>query len=121
MNTDKRKKLEQIMRVIVSRFITEELPDNENIFGLINISAIILSPDGSYLDIHVSCFNNPETLTKVLARYAYIIQKHIWKEVWMRVNPRVRFRYDESWELWQNITKEINKLDIEDMEAKFEQ
>ena len=77
MNTDKRKKLEQIIRVIVSRFIIEELPDNENIFGLINVSEIILSPDGSYLDIHVSCFNNPETLTKILAKYAHIIQKHI--------------------------------------------
>ena len=77
MNTNKRKKLEQIIRVIVSRFITEELPDNENIFGLINISEIILSNDGSYLDIHVSCFQNSETLTKVLAKYAHIIQKHI--------------------------------------------
>ncbi len=121
MNTDKRKKLEQIIRVIVSRFITEELPDNENIFGLINLSEIILSSDGSYLDIQVSCFNNPETLTKVLAKYAHIIQKHIWKEVWMRVNPRVRFRYDESWELGQTITTEINKLDIEDMEQKLDQ
>ena len=121
MNIEKRKKLEQVIRVIVSRFITEDLPDNENIFGIINISELILSNDGSYLDIKVSAFHHEDLLTKTLAKYAYIIQRSIWKEVWMRVNPRVRFRYDDSWEIWQEITKEINSIDIEDMEKKLEQ
>lgn len=121
MNTEKRKKIEQVVRVIVSRFITEDLPDNENIFGIINISELILSTDWSYLDIKVSSFHHKDVLTKTLAKYAHIIQRNIWKEVWMRVNPRVRFRYDDSWEIWEEITNEINSIDIANMESKFEQ
>lgn len=121
MNREKRKKLEQVIRVIVSRFITEDLPDNENVFWIINISELILSTDGSYLDVKVSAFNNQDLLTKTLAKYAYIIQRSIWKEVGMRINPRVRFRYDDSGSIGQEITKEINAIDIEDMEKKLEQ
>ncbi len=99
-------------REIVWRFIVEELPDSENIFGIINISDIIISPDGSYLDVCVSCFNKEELLTKTLAKYAYIIQRYIWKKMWMRLNPKLRFRYDDSWEVWQEITNQINALEI---------
>jgi len=118
MNIEKRKKVESLIRVIVSDFLTKELPDHDNIFGIINISDIILSPDSSYLDINVSSFIKKEELTKTLAKYAYIIQRTIWKKLSMRQNPRVRFRYDDSWEIWEKVTNSINSLDIDDLDRK---
>jgi ribosome-binding factor A len=37
----------------------------------------------------------------------------------MRSNPRVRFRYDDSWEVGEEITSTINALDIETLENKM--
>ena len=35
-------------------------------------------------------------LTKTLAKHAYMIQRIMGKELHMRMNPKVRFRYDDS-------------------------
>jgi len=119
MNNDKKKKIESNVRLIVSDFLMKDLPDHDNIFGIINIWDILLSIDGSYLDIYVSSFVKKEELAKTLAKYAYLIQRTIWKKLSMRQNPKVRFRYDDSWEIWEVVTNQINKLDIEKMEEKI--
>lgn len=119
MNNDKKKKIESNVRLIVSDFLMKDLPDHDNIFGIINIWDILLSIDGSYLDIYVSSFVKKEELAKTLAKYAYLIQRTIWKKLSMRQNPKVRFRYDDSWEIWEVVTNQINKLDIEEMEEKI--
>lgn len=113
MNSEKRKKIQRSMRKIISDFVIEKLPDEDNIFWIINISDILLSSDGSYLDVHVSCFIQQEMLTKTLAKHAYMIQRIMGKELHMRMNPKVRFRYDDSWKIWDEITKTINTLKIE--------
>ena len=119
MNNEKKKKIESNVRLIVSDFLMKDLPDHDNIFGIINIWDILLSIDGSYLDIYVSSFVKKEELAKTLAKYAYLIQRTIWKKLSMRQNPKVRFRYDDSWEIWEVVTNQINKLDIEEMEEKI--
>ncbi len=112
MKSERKRKLEKTMRKIVSDFITVNLPDDDKIFGIINITDVILSPDSSYLDIHVNSFIQQELLTKTLAKHAHIIQRQLWKQMWIRVNPRVRFRYDGSWELGQEMIQKINNLNI---------
>jgi len=77
MSTERLKKIEKIIRNITSDFISKELPDEDNIFGIINISEVILSSDYSYVDIKVSSFVKQDLLTKTLAKSAYIIQRHI--------------------------------------------
>jgi len=37
MNNDKKKKIESNVRLIVSDFLMKDLPDHDNIFGIINI------------------------------------------------------------------------------------
>ncbi len=111
MEKNRQKKIEKIIRNIVSEFITEKLPDEDNIFGIINISEIILSSDGSYVDIEVSSFVKSELLTKTLAKSAYIIQRHIGKKIGLRMSPKVRFRYDESGEIWAEINEVISEID----------
>jgi len=53
MNKQRIKKIENSIRKIASDFVIEELPDKDNIFWLINISKIKLSPDWKYVDIIV--------------------------------------------------------------------
>jgi ribosome-binding factor A len=45
MNKDRQKKIERLIRKITSDFIIQKLPDEDNIFGIINVSEIILSSD----------------------------------------------------------------------------
>lgn len=113
MEKNRQKKIERNIRNIVSDFITWELPDEDNIFGIINISDIVLSPDGSYVDIKVSSFVKQDILCKTLAKSAYIIQKHIGKKIGLRMSPKVRFRYDNSGEIGAEVNEVITEIDKE--------
>jgi len=113
MEQNRKKKIERNIRNIVSDFITWELPDEDNIFGIINISDIVLSPDGSYVDIKVSSFVKQDILCKTLAKSAYIIQKHIGKKIGLRMSPKVRFRYDNSGEIGAEVNEVITEIDKE--------
>jgi len=113
MNNERIKKIQRNVRKIISDFVIEELPDKDNIFGIINISDIILSPDWKYLDIKVSSFKNSELLCKTLAKYAHIIQRYIWKKIALRITPRVRFRYDNSGEISSWVNKIISEIEEE--------
>ena len=113
MNTERQKKIQKNIRNIVSEFITQKLPDEDNIFGIINISDVILSPDGSYVDIKVSSFIKQDILCKTLAKSAYIIQKDIGKKIGLRMSPKVRFRYDDSGAIWAEVNEVISEIDKE--------
>ena len=109
MNELRLKKLENITSKLVSKFIFEELEDSEAIFWIITITWVKISTDISYIDIYVSCFKNSEILTKTLAKHNYGIQKKLNKQIWIRKLPKIRFRYDSSWEVWQEICEAIEK------------
>lgn len=109
MNNEKLKKLESIIKQTISSFISERLKDEDNNFGIVTITNVIVSSDLSYSDVYVSCFQNKDTLTKVLATYAYHIQKDLNKSLQIRKIPKIRFKYDESSELTFEVEKQINK------------
>lgn len=110
MDNKRHKKLESLSKELISDLIKEELPDEENIFWLITITKIVISSDLSYLDVWVSSITNSEKLTKVLAKYNYPIQSRYYKLVQIRKLPRIRYRYDDKWEISSNVLKTINKL-----------
>lgn len=110
MNNQKMKKLESILLSLISNFIIDELKDIESDFWLININWVKLSTDLSYLDVLVSSFKNTDILTKTLALYAKDIERKIYKKIEIRKLPKIRFRYDQSWEISQNIVNKINNL-----------
>ena len=108
MNGEKLKKLESISQKIVSEFFIEELRELD--FWLISIAWVQISSDLSYLDIFVSSFNNKKTLTKTLAKYAPEMNRKLHKKLSIRKMPKIRFRYDESWEISSEILWTINNL-----------
>jgi len=110
MNQEKIKKLESISRWIIAEFFMEELREVEAEFSLINIAKIEISSDLSYLDIFVSSFKNQELLTKTLAKYAPEMNRKLHKKLSLRKMPKIRFKYDESWEISSEILWTINNL-----------
>jgi len=109
MNEQRLKKLENIASRLVSKFIFEELEDTEAIFWIITITWVKISSDLSYLDIYVSSFKNTNILAKTLAKHNYHIQKKLNKEIEIRKLPKIRFRYDSSGEVWQEVCEAIKK------------
>ena len=110
MNSDKLKKLESISQKIISEFFIEELRELDIDFWLINIAWVKISSDLSYLDISISSFKNQDILTKTIAKYAPEMNRKLHKKLSIRKMPKIRLKYDESWEISQDILKTINNL-----------
>ena len=108
MNNERLKKLERLSKQLVSNFIFEELEDSEQTFWIITVTWVKISSDLSYIDIYVSAFLNSELLTKTLAKHNYEIQKRLNKKIEIRKLPKIRFRYDDSWKIWQEVCNKIN-------------
>ena len=110
MNTERIKKLERVSRELVTSYIFEELEDSEQNFWIITVTWVKISSDLSYLDINVSSLLNWELLTKTLAKHSRQIQSKFNKALWIRKLPKIRFRYDDSWAIWQEVCDVINKI-----------
>lgn len=110
MNKDRIKKLESISREIIWNLIFEEIEDVENDFGIISISEVVISSDLSYLDVWVSAFKNKEILAKTIAKHNHEIQKKYNRKINIRKLPKIRYRYDNKWEIWQEICEAINNV-----------
>ncbi len=116
MNKDRIKKLESVAQKLLSEIIFEEIEDVESIFWIITITWVKISSDLSYLDVFVSSFMQKEILPKTLAKHGYDIQKRFNLKMDLVKIPKIRFRYDASWEsyvsmdaLFREIKEEINK------------
>jgi len=112
MNKERIKKLESLAQELITGFIFEELEDSEKDFWLITVTGTKISSDLSYLDIFVSSIKNSDTLTKTLAKHNHGIQKKFNKSVPIRKLPRIRFRYDDRWAIWEEVCNTINSLNI---------
>jgi len=110
MNQERIKKLERVSRELVSNFIFEELEDAELTFWLITVTSVKISSDLSYLDIFVSSLLNWDILPKTLAKHNREIQWRFNKALNIRKLPKIRFRYDDSWAVWQEICDVIKSI-----------
>lgn len=110
MSEQKHKKFENTARKIISECFLQDIDLDMARYGLVNISDIQMSSDRSYLDIYLSCFHNQQWLTKYMSEYAHIIQKKLGTQMQTYKIPKVRFRYDDSGEIGQNIQNTINTL-----------
>jgi ribosome-binding factor A len=90
------KKLESVSKELISKLIFEELSDNENNFGIITITDIVISTDLSYLDVWISAFKNQDILAKTLAKHNNKIQSKYNKAMKIRKLPKIRYRYDSK-------------------------
>ncbi len=112
MNNERLKKLESVARELVTNYIFQEMGEEALEFWLITVTGIKISSDLSYLDVFVSCFNKKDELTKTMAKHAHDVQRKFNKAVAVRKLPKLRFRYDDSGAIWEEITNTINSLDI---------
>ena len=110
MNKERIKKLESLSKQLVSNYIFEYLTEEKELFWLVTVTKTKISSDLSYLDIFVSSIKNGEILAKTLATHNHEIQSRFNKEVKIRKLPKIRFRYDDSWELWQKICQTIRNI-----------
>ena len=81
MSTQKAKKFENIARKVISDTLMQDVELDNHTYGLVNISEVIVSSDRSYLDVYVSSFKNPDTLTKYMAEFAPILQRKLGKMI----------------------------------------
>ena len=109
MNLERIKKLERVSRELVTNYIFEELEDSEQNFWIITVTWVKISSDLSYLDIYVSSLLNWEKLTKTLAKHNKQIQWKFNKSLWIRKLPKIRFRYDDKWAIWQEVCEAIKE------------
>lgn len=112
MKEERLKKLEWIMKWVVSESILNNVDDLEEKFWIITVTGVKISSDLSYIDIYVSCMTNHTELTKMLALSAHKVQRDLAKKISIRRIPRVRYRYDDEWEVSSEIIEAINNLDI---------
>lgn len=104
----KHKKLNSILKEIVSRSILEHIDESD--FGLVTINQVNISTDLSYLDVYVSSLKNSDTLCKTLAKSAYLVKRDISREISLRKMPIVRFRYDDQMRQTTKILDTIKDL-----------
>lgn len=110
MMSSKTKKFEHTALKVISDTLMQEVDLDHETFGLINISSLVVSSDRSYLDIYVSCFKNSDALTKYMSDYANILQKKLGQNIQTYKIPKIRFRYDDSWEIGQNIQNTLSAI-----------
>jgi len=110
MNQERIKKLESVSRELVSHYILEELDDSELNFWIITVTWVKISPDLSYLDIFVSSLLNWENLPKTLAKHNREIQWRFNRALNIRKLPKIRFRYDDKWAIWQEVCEVIKSI-----------
>ena len=111
MKQERLKRAESISKKLLSEYLISDLKELSADFGIITITEVSISNDLSYLDISVSALKNPELLTKRLWDYAHEIHGFLGKNIDFIKVPRVRFRYDMSWERSFDIYTTIQKLD----------
>lgn len=110
MNQERIRKLERVSRELVTNFIFEELEDSELTFWIITVTWVKISSDLSYLDIYVSSLKNGNILAKTLAKHNYEVQAKFNRILNIRKLPRIRYRYDNSWAIWQEVCEVINQV-----------
>jgi len=112
MKQDRLSKLQWVAQKLLSEIIFEEIEDSEKIFWIITITWVKVSSDLSYLDVFISSFKEKAILPKTLAKHWYDIQKKFNQKIWLIKLPKIRFRYDNSWENYSNIDSILRDLDI---------
>ena len=117
-------RLGEEIRKITSELLLREIKD-PRLSGMVSISSVEVTADGSYATVYVSIFGddakNTEQQENVLAALRSakgLIKKEIGRQVKLRHIPELIFKPDNSLEYGRHITSILNKLDIKHDEAE---
>ncbi|MBR1883844.1 MAG: 30S ribosome-binding factor RbfA [Clostridia bacterium] len=110
---DKHVRLEQDVKMAISKIISEEMK-NPNVTGIISITDVKITPDMKYAKVYVSIFG-AKSKTKTFealndAKSKAFIRSSLAKMVKMRIVPELTFALDNSMEYGAHMDKVINDL-----------
>jgi ribosome-binding factor A len=109
------KRVESLIRDLVSSLIMKERVKDPRVNTLITITDVKMSPDLSYAKLYISSFeseNKKIRAVEALNHAAGFIQRNISKELNMRVTPKLRFYPDDSIQRGFELNEKISHLDI---------
>lgn len=111
MKQDRLNRAQSISKKLIGEYFIQDLQELSWDFWIITVLEAKISQDLSYLDVYVSSLQNCELLTKTLAEHAHKIQHMLGRKIDFIKVPKVRFRYDETWESSFDIYQTIQNLD----------
>lgn len=110
MKSERRKKAQSICTKIIAEYLINIQDFYTEHYGIITLTNIEISNDGSYMDIYISTQKNTDTISKELADHAHKITRTIGKQVAFIKVPKIRFRYDHGGENAANIYGTISEI-----------
>ncbi|HHU16982.1 MAG: 30S ribosome-binding factor RbfA [Anaerovoracaceae bacterium] len=123
-------RLGEEIRRIVSNMLLKEIKDPRLSGGIVTVSGVEVTEDGSYATIFITKLGNSadeeissEEKNDVLAAFKSakgLIRREIGKQIKLRHVPDLSFKIDTSLEYGRHISKLIDELDIEKTEVKDE-
>ena len=109
------KRVESLIRDLVSSQIIKGRVKDPRVSTLITITDVKMSSDLSYAKLYISSFESEHKMLKAveaLNHAAGYIQKNISKNLKMRVTPKLSFYPDDSIKRGFELNDKINHLDI---------
>jgi len=124
-------RLSEEIRRIVSSMLLKDIKDPRLSGGIVTVSAVEVTEDGSYATIYITKLGSNaaeetsgEEKDDVLAAFKSakgLIRREIGKQVKLRHVPDLNFKIDNSLEYGRHISKLIDELDIEKTEGEDEE
>ena len=99
-----------ILRENLTPFIIEYASERQEEFWIVSVVDVRVSRDYSYADFYISCQRNEKELPKFLAKFSWEMKSIIWKELWARKSPTIRFKISKNTSSGQDILSLINEL-----------
>lgn len=99
-----------ILRENLAPFILEYASEKSDIFWLVSVVEVKVSKDYSYADFYVSSVYNQDKLTKYLSQFAWEMKSMIWRDLWARKSPTVRFKISKVADPSKDVLSIIKEL-----------
>lgn len=116
-------RLGEEIRKIISEMLLREIKDPRLSSGMISISAVEVTSDGSYATCYVTVLTTgkdeeaklqeEEQVLEGLRSAKGLIKKEIGRQIKLRHIPELLFKLDTSMEYGRHISEVINKLGID--------
>ncbi len=111
---DRVRRVSELVRRQVSHFIVRELADED--LGIVSVTAVDMSRDLQQATVYVSSLaqgSDIKNILFVLEENVPAVRRDLAQSLHLRRVPDLTFRYDESVERGQRLTKMIDELGLD--------
>ena len=111
---DRVRRVSELVRRQVSHFIVRELADED--LGIVSVTAVDMSRDLQQATVYVSSLaqgSDVKNILFVLEENVPAVRRDLAQSLHLRRVPDLTFRYDESVERGQRLTKMIDELGLD--------